>query len=174
MTIDEAQLSERFAFSVSRLARCWRQQLDNRLRSRGISYSKWLTLVYLDRGGEGMLQKDLARFMGIEAPSLVRMLDRLEKLGLVRRRPETRDRRGKAVFLTPQAGEVLAEFNEVASEVRNQLLAGVSDADLAGSLRVFETIMRNAQQLAPGGEGSSEHDIAQSPTPAAVGRGAGG
>jgi len=149
-------IPEQFAFSVSRLFRCWRQQLDTRLRGRGLSFSKWLTLVYLDRGGEGMLQKDLARFMGIEAPSLVRMLDRLERLSLIERRPAPRDRRGKAVFLTPRGRERLRQFEEIASEVRGELLRGVGEAELRTSLEVHQTVMRNAEQLAEERPGANE------------------
>lgn len=141
---------ERFGFTLSRLGRMWRQRLDAELVARGVSYSRWSTLAYLARGGEGMLQKDLARFMGIEAPSLVRGLDSLEREGLVERRPHPVDGRAKTVHLAPAAASFLNEFNAVASDVRESMLHGIDDADLVACLRVFAAIDRNAR-----GEGSA-------------------
>jgi MarR family transcriptional regulator for hemolysin len=148
MGFENATLRERFGFTLSRLGRIWRQQLDAGLLGRGVSYSRWVALVYLARGGEGMNQKDLARYMGIEAPTLVRLLDRLELEGLVERRPHPGDRRAKAVHLTAEAAPVLEQFNEVARDVRTALLDGIDDADLETCLAVLEGIDRNAARLA--------------------------
>ena len=41
----------------------------------------------MQRDGDGMVQKELAQFMGVEAPTLVRLLDRLAAEGFVVRRP---------------------------------------------------------------------------------------
>ena len=147
MAFENATLRERFGFTLSRLGRIWRQQLDAGLLGRGVSYSRWVALVYLARGGEGMSQKDLARYMGIEAPTLVRLLDRLELEGLVERRPHPADRRAKAVHLTADAGPVLEQFDEVAKDVRTALLAGIDEADLATCLAVLERIDHNAAHL---------------------------
>lgn len=136
---------ERFGFNLARLGRVWRQQLDADLLGRGVSYSRWVTLAYLARGGEGMQQKELAQFMGIEAPTLVRSLDALEREGLVQRRPHPEDGRAKTVHLAAAAAEELGRFNEAARSVRETLLEGIADADLATCLRVFEAVDRNAR-----------------------------
>jgi MarR family transcriptional regulator for hemolysin len=147
MTIENGSLRERFGFTLSRLGRLWRQQLDARLLARGVSYSRWVALAYLSRGGNGMNQKDLAAYMGIEAPTLVRLLDRLEIEGLVERRPHPVDRRAKAVHLTTAASPVLAQFDEVAAEVRSALLADIDETDLSTCLGVLEQIDRNAVRI---------------------------
>lgn len=147
MASDASTLRERFGFTLGRLGRIWRQQLDARLLARGVSYSRWVVLAYLVRLGEGLTQKDLAGYMGIEAPSLVRLLDGLEAEGLVERRPHPTDRRAKAVHLTDRAAPVLAQFNEVAQDVRGALLEGITDTDLDTCLAVLERIDRNAAGL---------------------------
>lgn len=137
-------LREQFGFTLSRIGRIWRNRLDSRLVARGHSYARWSTLAYLSRGGEGMLQKELARYMGIEAPTLVRNLDHLEREGLIRRRPHPDDRRAKTVHLAPPAADVVTEFDRVADEIRETLLDGIDDADLEVCLRVLDRIDRNA------------------------------
>lgn len=147
MIMQNSSIRERFGFVLSRLARSWRSHLDQRLASQGISYARWVTLIYLQRGGEGMQQKELADYMGIEAPTLVRTLDRLERLDLIERRPHPQDRRAKSVHLTEAACRDLEAFTEAASDIRADLLTGVSDADLEVCFRVLETVLGNARDL---------------------------
>lgn len=144
--MESGSIRERFGFALSRLARHWRRRLDARLAPRGISYARWVTLIYLQRGGEGMQQRELADYMGIEAPTLVRTLDHLERLKLIERRPHPGDRRAKAVYLSADAQRDLATFSEAAAGVRTELMKGVSDADLEICFRVLETILANAER----------------------------
>ncbi|MCC5885493.1 MAG: MarR family transcriptional regulator [Gammaproteobacteria bacterium] len=140
-------MRERFGFALSRLARSWRRHLDARLAPQGISYARWVTLIYLHRAGEGMQQRELADFMGIEAPTLVRTLDQLERLGLIERRPHPQDRRAKTVHLTAAASRDLAAFSEAAASVRGELLAGIDDAELEVCFAVLERVLANARRL---------------------------
>lgn len=153
MNMQTGSLRERFGFALSRVARSWRRHLDQRLAPQGISYARWVTLIYLQRGGEGMPQKELADYMGIEAPTLVRTLDQLERLGLIERRPHPEDRRAKSVHLTSAANRDLDAFSSAAAAVRGELLAGVTETDLETSLRVLDRILANARGLeSPGKE----------------------
>lgn len=147
MHMHSDSIRERFGFALSRLARSWRRHLDARLAPRGISYARWVTLVYLRRVGEGMQQRELADYMGIEAPTLVRTLDQLEKLGLIERRPHPQDRRAKTVHLTAAASRDLATFSEAAASVRAELLAGIDDTELEACFDVLERVLANARGL---------------------------
>ncbi len=141
--------AERFGFKLTHLSRHWRARLDHQLRSTGLTQAKWSTLVYLARGGDGMLQKDLARFIGIEGPTLVRLLDSLQALGWIERRPSPQDRRGKRVHLTAAARPTLERFDHEAAAVRADLLAGVSEEELQLCIQVFERILANAGHTDP-------------------------
>ena len=88
-----------FGFRLGRLSRWWRGQIDERLRPQGLTQARWIVLVNLRRGGEGMQQKDLARFVGVEGPTLVRVLDYLEGENLIERRADTSDRRKEELEL---------------------------------------------------------------------------
>jgi MarR family transcriptional regulator, transcriptional regulator for hemolysin len=138
---------EPIAFLLSQATRRWRRLLDLELRQEGVTYSTWVTLAYMQQGGDGMLQKDLARLMAIEAPTLVRLLDRLERNGLVDRRPSPGDRRGKTVHLTAAARRVLARFNEIAAGVRTRMLQGIREQDIAICHDVVSQIIDNASAL---------------------------
>lgn len=48
--------------------------LDERLKDLGVTQARWSTMVYLEKGGEGLTQRELASLMAIENPTLVRLL----------------------------------------------------------------------------------------------------
>lgn len=115
---------------IGQVARRWRSRLDRRLEGFGLTEARWLTLIQLARGGSGLTQKDLAARVGVEAPTLVRTLDRLEEEGLVARRESSGDRRAKTVHLCDRAVPVLHMIEEAAATLRAEVLAGVSEAEL--------------------------------------------
>jgi MarR family transcriptional regulator for hemolysin len=83
-------------------------------------------------------QNVLADELGVEGPSLVRLLDKLVKDGLVERWEDPSDRRAKTVHLT-QAGRAHSErASDALDAFRANLLEGVSTADIQACLRVFE------------------------------------
>lgn len=138
-------LSNEFGLRLVQMAHRWRRVLDESLRPTGLSQSTWRTLFHLAHLGDGILQKDLAIAIGIEGPSLVRLLDNLEKDGLIERRAAASDRRGKTLHLTEQGRARHREVMEIANDVRAQLLDGSSDADIRTCLKVFDDIRVNAE-----------------------------
>lgn len=128
-----------FGFKVVRLARHYQARMDQRLKPIGLTHAKAVVLLYLASLG-GQLQRDLATEIGIEGPTLVRLLDSLEELGLVERRDAAHDRRGKTVHLTRQGAGMQAELEEILDEARAEVLEGVSDAELEGCIQVFDQV----------------------------------
>src|SRR5207249_1255318 len=59
-------------------ARAWRLKLDERLKPMGLSQAKWRTLLHLSLAGDSLTQAEIAERLGIEEPSLVTLLHRLE------------------------------------------------------------------------------------------------
>ena len=143
---------EQFGFRLGRLARQWRARLDVKMRPHGLTQARWVVLMHLQRGADGQLQKALAGFVGIEGPTLVHILDKLEKQSLIERRQDEADRRGKTVHLTGKGWRMIEVLDEVVSELRRKHLAGISDADLAHCLTVFDRIQRQAEAAVLGSD----------------------
>ncbi len=131
--------AQEFALELSRVSRRWRARLDERLKHLDLTQARWVALLYLSRTGP-ISQRELADMIGIEGPTLVRLLDGLEQQGLVERRACSSDRRVKKVELTERAGPILGEINRIAGELRGELLAGIPAGDLAVAGRVLKTI----------------------------------
>lgn len=140
-------MHQNIGFKLSRLPRLWRAILDKRLAPLELTQTRWITLYHLWRLGDGQPQCDLARAIGVEAPSLVRTLDQLAEQGLIERCPCDNDRRTKRVFLTPQATPLLQRIDAVVSEARAEMLAGLSDDDIAKLDELLTRIEQNGLQI---------------------------
>lgn len=150
-SVGKINVREQFGFRLGRLARLWRARLDEKMRPHGLTQARWIVLMYLQRGADGYQQKALANLIGIEGPTLVHILDKLESLGLIERRPDETDRRGKTVHLIDKGWRMTDVLDNVAAELRSEHLAGISDADLAHCLAVFDRIQRQAEAAASDG-----------------------
>ena len=136
-------IRENVGITISRTARTWRTKLDERLSPLGLTQARWLVLMHLSRMGGEAPQKELAFIVGVEGPTLVRVLDGLERLGLVQRMGVEGDRRARRVCLTPKADNVISDIMRIGLKLRGEALAGISDADLESFFRVLEVILAN-------------------------------
>lgn len=141
------EISESFGLLLAETARVWRSKLDQRLRPLGLSQAQWVALVHLSRAQEAITQRELAERVGIEGPTLVRLLDRMSRDGWIERRESSRDRRSKTVHLTERARAILSEIYAVAAQLRGELLRDVPAAQLKVCGDVLRRINAAAQAL---------------------------
>jgi MarR family transcriptional regulator, transcriptional regulator for hemolysin len=133
-------LDERFSTALHNTSRAWRQALDRRLRHLGVSQASWMTIAHAAKAREPLSQSELADRLAVEAATMVAMVDRLVKAGLVVREPSTTDRRVKRVVLTA-AGTLLYERVRAAAAVfREQLLKGMEPAKLLAATELLESL----------------------------------
>jgi MarR family transcriptional regulator, transcriptional regulator for hemolysin len=130
-------------------ARAWRLKLDERLKPMGMSQAKWRTLLHLSLAQGALNQAEIAARLGIEEPSLVTLLHRLESEGWVIRKNSAHDRRCKIVRLGPRAHRVIAQINATASELREELLTDIPLGELRTCMRVL-TLIRDRAEAANG------------------------
>jgi MarR family transcriptional regulator, transcriptional regulator for hemolysin len=128
------------------VARAWRLKLDERLRPMGLSQAKWRTLLRLSMSPGPLTQAEIASHLGIEEPSLVTLLHRLEDDRWVARKNASHDRRCKTVHLTRRAQRVIEEINEAAFKLRHELLDDIPARDLRTCIEVLDRIQRKAEK----------------------------
>ncbi len=132
---------------ISRLARAWRREADQALADHGLSQATALPLMVLLRRGKCVRQGVLADEIGIEGPSLVRLIDLLQAEGLVERREDPTDRRAKTLHLTPTGEAKAEEINRVLRRVRTDLLKDIAPGDLAVTFEALQSIERRANRI---------------------------
>jgi MarR family transcriptional regulator, transcriptional regulator for hemolysin len=127
-------------------ARAWRLKLDERLKPMGLSQAKWRTLLHLSLAPGTLTQAEIAQRLGIEEPSLVTLLHRLEREGWITRKSSPLDRRCKIVLLGTRAQRVIARINAAADELRHELLADISNAELQTCIKVLTRIREKVEK----------------------------
>jgi MarR family transcriptional regulator, transcriptional regulator for hemolysin len=137
------------------VARAWRLKLDERLKPMGLSQAKWRTLLRLSMSPGPLTQAEIASHLGIEEPTLVTLLHRLEDDRWVARRNASHDRRCKTVHLTRRAERVIEQINSAAFKLRHELLDDVSPADLKTCIRVLDSIRQKAEKAGGNGNGKN-------------------
>ncbi|MDB5449344.1 MAG: MarR family transcriptional regulator [Phenylobacterium sp.] len=146
-TVDERT----FTGALLRVARIYRREVNRALAEHGLSDARALPVLHIARAGGGIRQGVLAEELGVEGPSLVRILDQLCAAGLVERRDDLKDGRAKTLHLTAEGEGLAAVVEDAVQVLRSRLLAGVSQADLTTTLRTiaaFEAALEAASASA--------------------------
>ncbi len=81
---------------------------------------------------------ELARHTGLTSGATTAMLDRLEKAGLIKRRPNPDDRRGTLIVPAKSASEKAASWFESARKAQDELISSYSVNELEIISDVFE------------------------------------
>lgn len=129
-------------FKAALLTRRFRARFAEKVRHSAQTEARWSALYHLSHVPEGLIQTDLAERMGVQGPTLVRLLDALEQQGLVARQAAPEDRRVKRVVILPAGLEMIADVDVIACDMRDACFAGVSDEDLRTTLRVLDRVGR--------------------------------
>lgn len=135
-----------FGLLVARLSRRLRQAVDAEMRLIGLTEATWRPLIYLRTLGDGVRQKELATAMSIEGPSLVRLLDSLERRGFIERREDESDRRARGIHLTRAGRELAVRAARIGNGLQKRLMESVPAADLEVCERVLETLERELEE----------------------------
>jgi MarR family transcriptional regulator for hemolysin len=112
----------------------------------GLSQARWLVLLHLARFKEAPTQRELAQSVGVEGPTLARLLDSLENQGLVRRQAVIEDRRAKKIVLSDTARPLIEKIETIATALRHELFVGIDEEDLRVCMRVHSTILGNLEK----------------------------
>ena len=130
----------RLVFDVSRL---WRVQVNETLSEFDLTASAWAVLRILRDEGEGRTQKELAGELAIEGPTLVKLLDGLEKGNWIERRISEFDRRAKTIWLRPEAHARIEAADKALAHFRHKVLGELTDEEK----RDYMTLSRKVRDL---------------------------
>lgn len=131
-----------FVDNLVRVNRKMRTLFDARAKELGLTQSRARLLLALAQE-EGITQTQLAAALDIEQPSLVGLLDGLEKLGSITRQVDPDDRRSKRIYLTDQARAEAGGLLAFSASLRQQILEGIPDEELSVASRVLATVFQN-------------------------------
>jgi DNA-binding MarR family transcriptional regulator len=127
-------------------AKALRVAFEDLLKRSGASLGTWIVLSALSE--EGIVsQKVLASHVHVEGATITHHLDRLERLGLVRRVVDPDDRRVRRIEATPEGVRLHEKLLADAQAFERAVLAGLSAADRRRLHRLLDRIAANLVNL---------------------------
>ena len=138
---------------IGSAARGFARLSEARLKPPGFGIGHLPVLVAL-RDGRASTQRDLARFARTGQPPMAQMLARMERDGLVKRRPDPSDGRSSRVTLTEGARARMPEAVAVLVQGHCDALQGFTDGEAAQFVALPTRVIANLDRIA-GAEAST-------------------
>ncbi|MGY5778171.1 MarR family transcriptional regulator [Rhizobium sp. ZPR3] len=134
------------AYLASQMAKGFARSLQQRAAKLGFSPGQFPILLEL-WSEDGLTQKQLLERVDIEQATMANTLSRMERDGLVERRPHPSDKRAQLVFLTNRAAAMQAEAIEAAMAADTDLLKDFRQFERELLLEYIRRVLENAKQL---------------------------
>lgn len=131
---------------IMRFARRWRAIANEHLSRIGQTQARWEALYWIAVSRGGATQRELAECVGIEEPTLVRMLHRLEQEGLVERRASQADRRTKTIVLTQAAEPHMKAMSGVIDKLRLDVLRNLNPEEIKLAVEVLDRMLERLER----------------------------
>lgn len=135
-------VNDNVAFLTADIGRLMRKRFDMMSRRHGATGPQWRALGAINRT-PGITQAALAGWLEVEAITAGRMVDRLEKAGLVERRADPADRRAWRLYLTSAAAPLMGQLQACADTLIADTLTGVTEAEHAQLLWLLRRVRGN-------------------------------
>jgi len=134
-------------FVVNMTAKAFQKSFDIELRKNaGVSLSQWRVVGALVIQ-PGLTQKEIADKVGIEGATLVPVIDKMEKEGLLKRKPDSSDRRVNRIYLTQKADSLWESMVECALRIRKSSTKNISENNIQTTLETLRKISQNLASL---------------------------
>lgn len=143
---DEVELY-RLATLLHQAAALWRVRLDKRLRPWGMTQTTWRILWLLRMAERSYNQSELAARLGIENPTLVKIIDRMEAKALLKRTADSQDRRQKRIEITDEGMQLALEIEHQVVGIRHEILADLSAEERQAGIAVLDKIVARTAAL---------------------------
>ncbi|CAN5762085.1 hypothetical protein BH23THE1_BH23THE1_24410 [soil metagenome] len=142
--------------------------IDQELRKKfGITFGQWKVIIILANDATGLTQREIADKLALEGPTLIPIIDKLEKDSFVIRKIDPRDRRINRILLTEKAHGFLDDTIECVSQIKKISLDQISEEDISTTKKTLEQMWLNLQDkfnLNSSEEIKQKRDLINQPT----------
>ncbi len=112
----------------------------------GLTGTQWKIIAVLSLK-EGITQKNVADMAFVEAPTLVPVIDKMEKEGYLTRQHDPDDRRNNLIFMTKKSHDIVDPIIDSILEIRNIGLKRIAKKDMEIAKKVLEQIRNNTEEF---------------------------
>lgn len=132
-------------FLVGKTSRKMAQLLACRFKPFDITVEQWSVLCRL-REQDGITQKELAARAVKDQPTITRILDCLDRKGMVRREANAEDRRSFLIRITPEGAKMADKLIPLEMQSMKDIMNGLSPERIAAFRETLRLLENNADQ----------------------------
>ncbi|HAE62546.1 MAG TPA: MarR family transcriptional regulator [Eubacteriaceae bacterium] len=118
---------------------------DKKLKAHGITRVQWTALYYIGRDEE-MSQKQLSDLMRIKESSTTRLIDRMEKEGLIQRKSDPENRRKVSLGLTEKGRRLRKNSLHYGEEYSDYISKDISEEEMEIFMKVLDFMRKRANE----------------------------
>lgn len=135
---------ELYSFITGKASIAIARRLQKKFNAAGLNLTieQWSVLYHLWKA-DGISQQELCKATFRDKPSITRLVDNLEKAGLVKRVASENDRRINCIYLTKQAQKLQQQSMDIAEETLNEALDTVDPEKIEICKQVLQVVYDN-------------------------------
>jgi DNA-binding MarR family transcriptional regulator len=138
-------IEESLGFIISRTNQKLSNYLTRKFKSYDITPEQWGLLNRLWEK-DGISQKELSEISIKDQTTVTRILDKLERKGLIKRQTSPDDRRSFLIFLTDTGRSLENKLVPIAYEVLDEALQGLSEEEIKQMKLLLNKIFMNIEK----------------------------
>jgi len=128
---------------LTNLQAAFQKTLTASLSAHGISVTEYLVLRQLEEApGKKLRRIDLAQAVGLTPSGVTRLLNPMEKIGLVNKEAGARDARVSLVAIAPAGETIYRESSVTFAETSKELLASLNTRDRDALSRIANALLK--------------------------------
>ena len=112
----------------------------------GLTPSQWKIILALNLT-DGLTQKELADKIYVDGSTLVPILDKMERNGLIERKADSKDRRINRIFLTSKSESTVDSIILIVLQLRKMIYRGLSEDQIDSARKILDVMTRNSDEL---------------------------
>jgi len=150
-----------FGESVGYLLSRVKSTMSNLITQRALAElgvtSQQASVLFMVASGKCLLAAELAREYGIDASAVTRLVDRLEKRGLLERVRSSEDRRAVRLALTPEGQAIAGRMPPIFQTVTDELTAGFTPEEIGFLKSMLRRILANTGNCEASNSSNTSH-----------------
>jgi DNA-binding MarR family transcriptional regulator len=146
--VDTLEASNSVGYLVKRCGVLMTQIAERRFEALSVSFTQWVALMRLSVEPSHMSATQLSKELGHDMGALTRVVDELERRGLVRRERSRRDRRAVEIAITAAGRRQATSAKRVMVELLNELVEPFSEAEIVTLITLLQRMLLHLQRAA--------------------------
>ena len=132
-------------FMIKQINNVYEKDLNERLRTIGITASQCAVLDYLfHTSREEVSQRDVERALNLKNPTVTGLLKRLDEKGYILCVPNATDKRKKNIYLTEKAYDIQRRMENDRRKLDRELTRGMTKREVAALRKNLEKLLYNS------------------------------